>query len=60
MFEKGYGPKSRAKNPLEKLKGISATPPSEAELNMHMNRASFVATLTSDLFLSELGTAFDT
>lgn len=45
MFEKGYGPKSSSKNPLEKLKGInaSAIPPSEVELNMHLKRAAFVA-----------------
>ena len=45
VYEKSYGPKTRAKNPLDKLKGINASsiPPCEAEVNMHLKRASFAA-----------------
>ncbi|KAG0711211.1 Tenascin-N [Chionoecetes opilio] len=44
-FEKGYGPKTRSRNPLAKLKGIdaSAIPPCESEINIHINRVAFVA-----------------
>ena len=56
VFEKGYGPKSTAKNPLEKLKGInaSAIPPCEAELIMHMKRASFVAHMWLNADVAEI------
>ncbi len=55
-FEKGYGPKSTSKNPLEKLKGInaSAIPPCEAELTMHMKRAAFVAQMWANGHLAEI------
>ena len=45
VFEEGYGPKTSAKHPLEKLKGITAStiPPCEAELVYHIHPASFIA-----------------
>ena len=56
IFEKGYWHKSSSKNPLEKLKGIdaSAIPPCEAELNMHMKRAAFVAQMWANADVSEI------
>lgn len=56
IFEKGYGPKSSSKNPLEKLKGInvSAIPPCEAELNMHIKRAAFVAQMWANADVAEI------
>ena len=41
VFEKGYGPKTSAKNPLKKQKGIAAS--ITAELVEHIHRASFIA-----------------
>ena len=45
VFTKGYGPKTSAKHPLEKQKGIAASiiAPCEAELVEHIHRASFIA-----------------
>ena len=45
VFEKGYGPKTSAKHPLEKQKSIAAsiTAPCEAELVEHIYWASFIA-----------------
>lgn len=56
VFEKGYGPKATAKNPLEKLKGINASviPPCEAEVNTHMKRASFVAQMWANADITEI------
>lgn len=56
IFERGFGPKSLAKNPLEKLKGInaSAIPPCEAELRMHMQRAAFVAQMWANADIGEI------
>jgi len=50
VFEKTYAPKARAKNPLEKLKGIDASmvPPCEAEVTQQIKRATFVAKMWAD------------
>ena len=47
VFQKAYGPKATAKNPLEKLKGLdsSGLPPCESELTTHVNRSAFIATM---------------
>ena len=56
IFENGYGTNSSSKNPLAKLKEInsSSIPACEAELNMHIKRAAFVAQMWANADSTEI------
>ena len=56
VFERGFRPSAKLKNPLEKLKGVNATqiPPCESEIRQQIKRASFVARMWGAANQSEI------
>jgi len=56
VFQKAYGPKATAKNPLEKLKGLDASglSPCELELTCHINRSVFTAKMWANADKKEI------
>jgi len=56
VFQKAYGPKATAKNPLKKLKGLDAggLSPCESELTCHINRSAFIAKMWANADKKEI------
>jgi len=56
IFQKAYGPKATAKNPLEKLKALDASglSPCELELSSHVSRSAFIARMWANADQKEI------